>query len=53
MNIRLLASVSALYLRVCCKLVFIITKSTSKSIYCDCNGKIFNFSKYSLQETLS
>jgi hypothetical protein len=42
-----------MYLRVCCKLAFIICyKNTSDSIYCDCNGKTFNFLKYFLQESL-
>jgi hypothetical protein len=41
-----------MYLRVCCKLVFIICyKNTSECIYCDCNGKTYNFLKYFPQES--
>jgi len=32
--------------------LLLVTKSTSESIYCNCNGKTFNFLKYSLRESL-
>ena len=44
MKIRFVYSVTAMYLRVCCIFVLLlITKSTSESLYCDSNSKIFNF----------
>ena len=32
--------------------LLLITDSTSETMYCNCNGKIFNFLKYSLQESV-